>query len=393
MVVKLVFLVLTSLITIWSDALAQALTNDNAMITISPATRVSILGGALNNGDLINEGTLSISGDWMNVDTYTSGSGLFILDGAQKQTIAHNDQQVFQLLVEGGGEKSFTSSMEVQDTLELANGVISISDGTTLLIQPNGAVIGGSEVSYVDGALFHQGTGYKFFPVGSNGNYRPAELMNITGTDPVVGISVHEPNSNPIIPLQLLAVSNIRYWQLTQSSGVYGGSQIRLKVASDERIGSEVDVQDVTVTTSDSIGGIFLSLGQSQFSGTLLDGEVTSLLPAVSEYYAIGVEGFAEERGLYVPNALSPAAPDPEDQVIKVYGQQIADEDFIFRIYNRWGQIVYETSSFVNANTVGWTGESTTGKEESVGVYHYTLAGKFVSGNPFKRQGSITIIR
>ncbi len=107
--------------------------------------------------------------------------------------------------------------------------------------------------------------------------------MNITGTDPVVGISVHEPNSNPIIPLQLMSVSDIRYWRMTHPSGVYGGSQIRLKVASDERIGSEIDIQDVTVTTSDSVGGMFLSLGQSQFAGTLLDGEVTSLLPAINE--------------------------------------------------------------------------------------------------------------
>ena len=80
---------------------------------------------------------------------------------------------------------------------------------------------------------------------------------------------------------------------------------------------------------------------------------------------------------MYIPNALSPAAPDPEDQVVKVYGQQIIEDDFSFRIYNRWGQIVYETSSFVEANTTGWSGESSNGENESIGVYHYTLSGRF----------------
>jgi hypothetical protein len=134
-------------------------------------------------------------------------------------------------------------------------------------------------------------------------------------------------------------------------------------------------------------------LGQSLYSGTLQNGEVTSSLPATSGILAIAAEGFAEERALYVPNALSPAAPDPEDQVVKVYGQQIVDEGFIFRIYNRWGLLVYETDSFTEANSVGWNGESSNGDDESIGVYHYTLAGKFSSGKPFSRQGTIKVIR
>ncbi len=390
---KIFLLVFTGLLICGSTALAQALTNDNALITITPSTRLTILGGALNNGELVNGGTLSITGDWMNVDTYTPGNGLFILNGSDRQNIAHNGQEVYQLLIAGGGEKVFTSSMEIQDTLDLSDGIVTISNGVTVLVQPNGSVVGGSDESYVDGPLFQQGTGYKYYPVGTKGNFRPAELMNVSGTDPILGISVHQPNNNPIEPLQLMAVSDTRYWQLIHTSGIYDGSQIRVKVGPDEQLSPDVEIQDVIVTSSDSIGGIFLSLGQSQFTGSLMDGEVISLLPATSEFYAIGEEGFAEQRALFVPNALSPDAPDPEDQVVKVYGQQIVDEDFIFRIYNRWGQLVYETNSFAEANTVGWRGESSTGEKESIGVYHYTLAGRFASGNPFKRQGSISVIR
>ena len=65
---------------------------------------MSVVGGALNNGDLANDGTLSITGDWMNVDTYTPGNGVMILNGSDQQNIAHNGQDIYQLLIEGGGE-------------------------------------------------------------------------------------------------------------------------------------------------------------------------------------------------------------------------------------------------------------------------------------------------
>jgi hypothetical protein len=373
--------------------MAQALTNNNALITVGPSTRVTIVGGALNNGDLLNNGTVSISGDWMNVDTYTPSDGLLIFNGTSSQNIAHNNSQVYQLSFEGGGEKIITTGMEIQDNVNFVEGVVSIADGGYLLVQRDGTVIGGNDRSYVDGYLFHQGTGQKYFPLGLNGNFRPANLLSVAGVDPVVGMRVHQPNPNPRIPLQLLAVSDTRYWQINSRSGVFDGSQVRLKVGADERLDADFDLQDVVVSTADSTGGLFYNLGQSHYSGTLQNGEVTSSLPATSGILAIAAEGFAEERALYVPNALSPAAPDPEDQVVKVYGQQIVDEGFIFRIYNRWGLLVYETDSFTEANSVGWNGESSNGDDESIGVYHYTLAGKFSSGKPFSRQGTIKVIR
>ncbi|GJM27487.1 MAG: hypothetical protein DHS20C17_01220 [Cyclobacteriaceae bacterium] len=392
MIIRLILVVITTLLAGFTTAVAQALTNNNALITVMPSTRFTIMGGALNNGDIENSGAISISGDWMNVDTY-SGNGMFILNGDGRQNIAHNSGGVYQLYIEGGGEKVIVNPLNILDSLHMIQGVVTIADGGALTVQSNGGVSGGSDLSYVDGTLLHQGTGYKYFPVGSNGNFRPAELLNVSGTNPIVGVSVHEPNANPVIPLQLLAVSDTRYWQITQQSGTFDGSQVRLKVGPDEKLGTEVDIQDIVVSVSDSIGGLFVSLGQALFSGTMLDGEVTSSQNTAAGYLAIAVEGFAEERGLYVPNALSPAAPNPEDQVVKVYGQQIVDEDFIFRIYNRWGLLIYETSSFTEANTVGWSGVSADGSSESVGVYQYTLAGRFASGKSFNRKGTIKVIR
>ncbi len=371
---------------------AQALTNNNSMITITPGTRVTVLGGALNNGDLENNGVFSLSGDWMNVDTYISGNGLFILDGSVNQNISQNGQDIYQLEINGPGEKIFISDVQIQDSLTLVEGVITPQPGVIIQVLGSGQVAGGSELSHVNGALYHEGTGSKYFPIGKNGNFRPVDMINVSGTNPVIGFEMFEPNANPQAPIILIAVSDTRYWQLMQHAGTYDGSQIRLKVSADENLGPMPDLQDVAVTSSDQLSGVFTSLGQSLFTGSLQDGEVTSNMPALNAFYAIGVEGLDEERSLFVPNALSPAAPDPEDRAIRVYGDQVLDQDFMFRIYNRWGKIVYETDSFTEANTVGWTGTNSE-ENESVGVYQYTVTGRFISGNIFKRNGSITLIR
>lgn len=393
MISRIVIVSITALVAGYSTVNAQALTNNNALISVTPGTRMTILGGALNNGDIENYGTISVSGDWMNVDTYNPGDGQFILNGTEAQRIVHNGAGVYKLYIEGGGEKIISGSIDIIDSLFMSQGVLTIEPDALVTVQANGGVSGGSDESYVNGPLFHQGTGYKYFPVGNNGSFRPAELLDVTGTNPVVGIAVYEPNPDPVVPLQLLAVSDTRYWQITTPSGVFDGSQVRLKLGIDERLGDNPDTQDIVVAASDSVGGLFLSLGQSLFAGSIMDGEVTSSLPVEPGYLALAVEGFDEERGLYVPTALSPAAPDPEDQVAKVYGQEIVDEDFVFRIYNRWGHLVYETHSFTEANTVGWNGASASGSEESIGVYHYTLAGRFASGRPFSRQGTIKVIK
>ncbi|MDH3710818.1 MAG: gliding motility-associated C-terminal domain-containing protein [Cyclobacteriaceae bacterium] len=379
-------------VTAGSKLQAQTLINNNSLITITPGARVSVLGGALNNGDLDNNGVLSISGDWMNVDTYNAGTGLFILNGASPQNVAHNGQDIHQLEINGVGEKVFSSDVLIIDTLNLMEGIVTPQSGVIIQIMSGGAVMGGSDLSHINGALYQEGTGPKYFPVGKNSNYRPVEMINVSGTNPVIGFEMFEPNSNPQASINLIALSDTRYWQLIQLSGSYTGSPVKLKVMADENLGMVPDISDVAVTSSDQLSGVFTSMGQSLFTGSLQDGEVTSNMPALSAFYALGVEGLDEERSLYVPNALSPAAPDPEDRVIKVYGDQVVDQDFMFRIYNRWGKIIYETDSFTEANTVGWAGTNSQ-EDESVGVYQYTVTGRFISGNTFKRNGSITLIR
>jgi gliding motility-associated-like protein len=59
-----------------------------------------------------------------------------------------------------------------------------------------------------------------------------------------------------------------------------------------------------------------------------------------------------------------------------------------FRIYNRWGQIVFQTN---NPNQ-GWDGNYN-GKPQPMDVYAYTLEAIYFDGTRTTRKGDITLIR
>ena len=109
-----------------------------------------------------------------------------------------------------------------------------------------------------------------------------------------------------------------------------------------------------------------------------------------------GEEGIAVEtiNQLYVPSAFNPTAINPENQVVKVYGTNVSEDDFAFRIVNRWGKTMYETRSFIEANTVGWRGDNAnTGELQDLNVFTWILRGKFNDGETFEKTGTVTKIK
>jgi PKD repeat protein len=97
---------------------------------------------------------------------------------------------------------------------------------------------------------------------------------------------------------------------------------------------------------------------------------------------------------VYVPNIFSPNHPQPENQTLRVFATNVLNEDFMFVVYNRWGQVVFETRSFQAANSTGWNGITETGaNQQQTGVYTYVVKGKFVDGSSFEKTGTSTLIK
>jgi gliding motility-associated-like protein len=59
-----------------------------------------------------------------------------------------------------------------------------------------------------------------------------------------------------------------------------------------------------------------------------------------------------------------------------------------FRIYNRWGQLVFSTT----INGKGWDGRIN-GKEQGTGVYVWVVKGTDFTGKVVAAKGTVTLIR
>ncbi len=88
---------------------------------------------------------------------------------------------------------------------------------------------------------------------------------------------------------------------------------------------------------------------------------------------------------LDVPNAFTPGRFG-ENGIVMVRGFGISSMDW--KIYNRWGQIVFES----NDPNLGWNG-TYRGTLQPMDVYAYTLEATFSDGTKAHRKGDITLIR
>jgi gliding motility-associated-like protein len=86
-----------------------------------------------------------------------------------------------------------------------------------------------------------------------------------------------------------------------------------------------------------------------------------------------------------VPTAFTPNG-DGTNDVLYVRGYGI--EHLEFRVYNRWGELVFET----NNQAIGWDG-TFRGTPQEMDAYAFTLHATFYDGKSVSRKGNVTLIR
>lgn len=114
--------------------------------------------------------------------------------------------------------------------------------------------------------------------------------------------------------------------------------------------------------------------------------DITDGICLKTSHVEVKTFGFVcEEPFVYVPNAFTPNG-DGENDILFVRSSVV--EELVFRIYNRWGELVFETTD-INR---GWDGEFK-GKPSDPDVYDYYLEGFCIDGQEMLIQGNITLIR
>jgi gliding motility-associated-like protein len=89
---------------------------------------------------------------------------------------------------------------------------------------------------------------------------------------------------------------------------------------------------------------------------------------------------------LFIPNVFSPNENSMDDELC-ILGA-VCITDLVFRIYNRWGELVFETTD----PAICWDGKFRS-EYVSSGAYAYTFEGTNVNGESVKREGTITVLR
>src|SRR5690606_1978873 len=91
----------------------------------------------------------------------------------------------------------------------------------------------------------------------------------------------------------------------------------------------------------------------------------------------------------YIPNAFSPNG-DGNNEVFYVYGKGV--RQMHLKIFNRWGELVFETDNLNN----GWDG-TYKGELQTAGVYVYHVKAVFCDGSTITpheyKKGSVTLFR
>lgn len=367
---------------------AQIVLNQSELIFVGANTDFCVKGNFQNQGKVINQGTISVSGDWVNGNKYFASTGNFVLNGDIAQTVRHNKDSFHVLTLNGLGEKIFQQEAEIVKNVSFTNSLLSTQSTGALIVRNGATITGATSNGYVNGLLVREGIGLRDFPIGKGGKFLPLTLTNVDGSnDVLLGMEIKEPNTGAQPGATLKSVSQIRYAELSTRKGTFAGSPITLTVASDE---DQNPPQDLVVAEATTQNGVYRNLGQGSLSGTNL----TSSFLVTGSFFAIALSEAINENAVFIPNALAPSSSNPEEQTIKVYGDLLAPEEFEFIVFSKWGSILFESTSLAQMKTTGWNGIfKDTGELVSLGVYTFKVKGKFINGKTFEKTGNITLIR
>ena len=91
---------------------------------------------------------------------------------------------------------------------------------------------------------------------------------------------------------------------------------------------------------------------------------------------------------IYPPNAFSPNAALEQNRQFRLYVQGISENGYHLQIFNRWGEIIFES----NSPNVGWGGKMRNNNFAPTGVYTWTIQYMDLLGKKHKQQGSVTLL-
>ncbi len=260
----------------------------NSSTAFSTSQAVTVTGNYTNTlGNVDFSGGLTFYGSAF---TVTSGTinGTIVMAGSSGQTMEGSGSvySVENLTVNNSNGLTLNNPVIVSGSLTLTSGLIHTNDTNLLTIGSSGSITGYSSTRYINGTLAYSGTGSKYFPIGNSGDYRPVELVNLTGTDPVVQFKMVKSAPGGTVDGTLDHISAVRYWLGTLTSGSISGCQVNLSWETNDGVDGSLD--NIAVATSSSQSGVYTSAGNAGTSGNSTSGTVVSNSLSTMQYFTLG---------------------------------------------------------------------------------------------------------
>lgn len=209
----------------------------------------------------------------------------------------------------------------------------------------------------------------------------------ITSTDScLASSSLPETSANTIL-LSAKTSARINHLSWTPYQGTHGTCLYYILTQnSDSPTPAKIKLPPSIQTYDDAVGEYYNSSGFFSYKITAVI-QPTDVLGGDTLYSHSNTINVNQLTDVFIPSAFTPDNDGHNDifKPINIYSQ---DEEYSFKIFDRWGKLIYQT----NNKTNGWDGMDGT-KVSPQGTYVYILQIKSTTGRLIEKKGSFTLLR
>ena len=258
------------------------LVNNGSVLQINTGCVIQVNGNLINKAGstLTNNGSIIVTGNTTNDQVMaTPNSGTLSFKGTVAQTL--NGVATYfakNVIVNNAAGITLNTSLKVDGTATFTNGVMVAATNTSpLIFTTNGAVIGASDASHVNGFVLKEGTGVFLFPVGDGTKYQKVDV-NLTANS--IGMQVKyfaaDAGAAPFTTggseaTPLSGYNNKEYWDITPIGTATGAVTIFWDGYNDA-FGNYKSSR----RAAHKIGGAWLNEGSNVSLGNEFAGQLTS---------------------------------------------------------------------------------------------------------------------
>ncbi|WP_064966994.1 gliding motility-associated C-terminal domain-containing protein [Tenacibaculum ovolyticum] len=326
--------------------------------------------------DVVNNGVLN---------NYTGFAG-FYANTETRIISGSNRVAFFDVEIDASNHLELQNSLGVRNQLDFINGTVITprnNPNISLDFINYDSYAGEDDVRHVDGYSSIRGGDTSFtFPIGDGTLLRPMRIPNKNQYDLFKGAYFYEDPNSPITfstnfltdqkQVMLENISNLEFWDLD------GSKETRITLTWDAR--SDISAISDQVSLLTVVGWSIAenrweNLNVLNVTGDLTSGEITSAVFVPDNYEVITIGSIVKDVIETDSNniLISPNGDNLNDFLVFDEVAQYSNNNLV--IFNRWGNIVYQTDEYKNNWNGISSGRATFKKADKLpdGTYFYVL--------------------